>query len=622
MLPSELPDHVESAVCFDTETSGLHQDDGARVATVAVAWIDQGRTVAHAFPFDQGPLDKQPQGALELYGNPNLGEAEWVALLDWLGRQDLTAHNAKFDIAMMETGTRHWPGRNLQDSVSWCSMVVQRELDPIRPTGLKPSYERLFPDRDGSRRAEEVLKVYMKKQKVPKGRYDLVPWDVMEPYAATDAYMGIELWALQHERIEGGEAKMSHVRESLAVMHMLTNIERRGVPFDAAGCLHAAHDLRKARDRVEQELPFPPSINSAKRWFFEDRDGARLVPYDVTTTGKPKMDAEILRKMERDQVPRAAEYSLWRKLDYALSMWYESYPAMIGPDGRLRTSFRQTKEEDARTGGKGGGTVSDRFSSTRMNLQAIPHRHRLGWLPDGVPTIRELIRPEPGTVLYELDLAQAELRVAAKLARSARMLELIESEADLHGETAKDLFRTTEDSDDWFRYRQIAKRSNFSLIFGVGPDTFRATVAKETGIELSRSETEDIIARWRRIFPEFQRAIWAAQDHADRYRWVPVVNGRRRWFHDYEDTHKAFNQRVQMSLATFARRWALVTERYLTETGRGALVLLIHDSEVLELPDDSEAQETATEVARMGSEIGTRWFKIGMSVDVGKWGEH
>src|SRR6185295_9947224 len=99
----------------------------------------------------------------------------------------------------------------------------------------------------------------------------------------------------------------------------------------------------------------------------------------------------------------AETYAEYRRLSNAASMWYEGYANAIGQDGRLRTYFRQN------------GTRSSRFSVERVNLQAIPQDYRLSdhSALDGIITPRGIIGnavPE-GWRLFELDLAQAELRV-------------------------------------------------------------------------------------------------------------------------------------------------------------------------------------------------------------------
>lgn len=625
MKPSELPDIGNQACACDTETSGLFVDDGARVAVVSIAWLDdQDQVISYAFPFDQGPRDKLAQTSLDLFDmeNVNLPETEWYSLLGWLQQRRLVFHNAKFDCHMLKAGTRHWPGVSLIDNAVWDTSLGNREIWPTHPTALKTTAAQIGLIGDGSERDDEkalkdALKAQQKNRRVASGknRYDLLPWETIEPYAAKDAILTILLYMRHLDELEQGTVSRAHIDRELEVCKMLYRMEQRGIGFDSVRCLQAAAQLKEAKVEIARALPYPATVAGAKKYYFDpaNKEGMDLIPYETTDNGAPALNDTVIRKMLNDQVPFIDIYQKCRKIDVALSMWYEAYPAMIGNDGRLRTNYRQTKE----SGEGGGGAVSGRFSVERVNLQAIPHQSKLD-LPEGVATPREFFGPREGCDLYELDLRQAELRVAAKVAKCGPMLEMIEAEADLHAVTATELFDVTPESDDWFKYRQIAKRGNFSFIFGVGPETFRQTLFKEAGIVLSLSDADGIVQAWRSLYPQFGRAIHRYDRAADRDRYVKLVNGRKRWFYPYEYTHKAFNQVVQGSLAEFAKQWALATEHH----HPGWLLLLIHDSQVMEVPAGDEGLRIVEHVARIGTKLGTNWFKVPMGVDFGKWGEH
>src|SRR5690606_30183761 len=146
------------------------------------------------------------------------------------------------------------------------------------------------------------------------------------------------------------------------------------------------------------------------------------------------------------------------------------------------------------------GTVSSRFSVERVQLQAIPHDYRLSEFEalDGIPTPRDLIGSgiPTGTGLWELDLINAEARVAALMAKDAKMLELIRTGADLHGETARALFKVDPSSSQWNEFRQVGKRCNFGLVFGVGWQTLQTDIQVQTGILLTEAETRRIVRDW------------------------------------------------------------------------------------------------------------------------------
>lgn len=242
--------------------------------------------------------------------------------------------------------------------------------------------------------------------------------------------------------------------------------------------------------------------------------------------------------------------------------------------------------------------------------------------------------------MYELDLAQAELRVGAMLAGCNRMLEMIANGEDLHTYTTKALFPDVSENDPLFhaKWRQVGKRGNFSLQFGSKGATFKKMVSKETGIILEDHEADRIVRDWNALYPEYEAAIrkhmWRVEQRQSKhgYGWIDLVNGERRWFQEYEEAHKAFNQRVQGNLAQFGIDWLLRTEPHLAgnaelqkraardEIGEPGLVLTIHDSQVLLLPDDEFGASLAADCAQFGKDLWKEMFPgVPGDVDYHAW---
>lgn len=610
MLPSQLPATTGLFVAVDTETSGLHPDDGARVSVVSVAWTDEeGRVRSFAYPFDQGVRDKIEivQGELSFEVDPNLPESEWVALLDWLSRQRLVFHNAKFDLSMLAAGTREFAGRDLERWLYWDTSLVVKLLDPISSGGLKETADRWKLQGGGERDKQDVLKEYLAKQRKRLGpglggRYDLVPWEIMEPYARVDAVLTILLFEHQVERVAMGEARHFDLLHDLDVCRALYRMEQRGVNFDAAASLRAAAVIDRAANEIEKALPFRATTPAAKEYFFNTKG---IKPYKTTNTGQPQLDDEVVYRMQRDGVMWAEEWALYVKLQKASSMWYRGYPAACGPDGRLRASYKQTRVK------------SGRFSVERVQLHAIPKEDKSVHL-EGVPSVRALIRPDRGYQMWNLDLSQAELRVAAKYCGCQLMLDMLDGGADFHGITTTEVFHIEPDHPEWKVKRDVAKRLSFGSIFQIGPRTFQATLAKQARLEWPLAQCEKAVKAWRNLYPEFSRAYYASDRFATTNGWVWLMEGtpwqRRSYFGHLDYSNTAWSRRVQGSLALFNGIWLVETER----KAPGALVMNVHDSQVLHLPEE-DAEQVAYAVAQHGAELATKLFDVGMKVDVNRW---
>lgn len=672
LLPSDLIELHRSGiravgnVACDTETSGLYADDGARVSTASVAfevavedidtWHEAGARVQFeqiapglqpvpivslAWPFDQGtdgkPEAKQQQALWAEADNLDLDE--WVALLDWLSAQQITWHNAKFDLEKIRVGVRRWPGvgRELIEQTDWDTQNVCHLLWPLEKTSLKPTLARLF----GAEMADESKKVkaYLRKSKLPAGRWDLMPWEIIGDYADVDARgtKMLELrqkWEIDHN---GAGAwlpdPLAMVYRRLEVMKTLYRQERRGLPYDAIRSHDAADECMRRAKPLADALPFRPTDVAAKDYFFTEKTTAKgvkgcgLMPYAVTERGGVSMTADVLARMIEDQVPYASKWGEYRKVTNAASMWYQAYADGIGADGRLRTCFRQN------------GTVSSRFSVERVNLQAIPHDYRLGGEHGalaGIPTPRQLIASAvpAGWKIYELDLAQAELRVAAMFARCDPMLQMIANDEDLHGYTCQGLgLADGPDDPRWFEMRQVGKRANFSLGFRAQWKTFAAMVAKEAGIRLEQWQSEQIVRDWNMLYPQFERAnrhhesVVSRRQQRHGHGWIDLLNKERRWYGRYDDPSGAFNQRVQGNLAQFGIDWMLASDEYLTgqglddtEIGGAGLVLVIHDSQVLLLPDTDDGAALAESCAQFGRDLWKERFpEVPGGVDYHAW---
>jgi hypothetical protein len=650
-----LPDVDGLEVAVDTETSGKHPDDGARVAVVSVAFDrpDDDEPWCWAFPFDQGNREGKPewqgQDSLWVDDDPNLDVDAWVHLMRWLRRQRLTMHPILFDCPMLRAGTRladytgnrHWTGPDLIEQCVYDTQVGNKEIYPLFPQGLKETSVRLELLR-GTRYVDEVMggwepgieardqainRAHLEKIKVrggggsaySTGRWDLGDWSVIGPYAALDALETHLLRERQKADIEAGQdgslgPAAYHAGRWLPRENRKTKVlyqmMRRGLEFDTGRCLDAAGQVTKARDTVAKGLPFPPTIEKARDYWFSPAGPMKLIPYDMTTPPpgsrvkpKPKLDAEIVGKMVTAQVPHAVEFQTWQKLDTALSKWYLAYPSMTGSDGRLRTVFKQTQVRSGRT------------SVERVNSQAFPSDYQVKErLPAGTATPKECVTAKPGHKLWGLDLAQAELRVAARWAPCPSMLDLIRTGADTHGVTATELFGVHPGDPDWTMYRQVAKRSNFSLIFGVGPATFQKTLSKFLGLIWDIDRVTDVVSRWKRLYPEFEWAISRAARSAKHNQHVRLKNGRLSWFDTIDfrsdpDAHKAFNRFVQASLAEMGAEWMI----WIEDQHPGLLVNWVHDAAYLEVPVDEEWR--VEEISAHGAKLFEQMFDVPGGVD-------
>jgi DNA polymerase-1 len=128
-------------------------------------------------------------------------------------------------------------------------------------------------------------------------------------------------------------------------------------------------------------------------------------------------DTKVLRAI-RHEHPIVEVVEEWREYTKLLNTYLGPLPDMIGPDGRLHTTFNQAV---AATG---------RLSTSNPNLQAIPIRTELG------REIRSAFVAEPGMRLLSADYSQIELRILAHVSGEPKLREAFARGEDIHTATA------------------------------------------------------------------------------------------------------------------------------------------------------------------------------------------
>jgi len=600
----DLPKVKNLVVAVDTETSGLHPDDGARVSVVSLCWGGQSRVL----PFDQGMLPDKvlPRGYQKsLFDEDpgNLSESDWVELLAWLGDQWLVFHNAKFDLMMLKAGTRHFSGVDLDHRLLGCTAVGSALIYPSEKVGLKDTASRLWGIEE--RTSEKQVKGWFKGKKTK--RYDLVPWDLMSDYARVDAELCFRLWDHLVEIKNTGFVAPEIWAREMELIRVLYKMEQRGIGFDISGSLDAASLLHHEQMEVYKSIPFRPVTEAGARKYFFDQLGNE--PLKTTNSGLASVDKESVGYLVELDQPGAAEYDRYTKLGYAQSMWYGSWPTLVGDDGRLRPVFHQTKTEEGR------GAVTGRLSVQRIQLQAVPHDYRLGWLPDGVPAVRKLIRPADGRKLFELDMSQAEMRVAAGVSGCKSLIDAFARGEDAHDATCRLVFKVDVGDDDWEFLRSIAKRLNFGMLYGAGVATVQRQIKENTGIDVSNSQVKEWISDYKLAMPEVVRFSKKINYSAERNRFIVLANGRVRWFNQFEPTHKAFNALIQGGVAEVMKLAMLKIER----VWPGVLLLQIHDSVVIEVSKAQEKAGVVLSVRNICSDLFEETFGLGFVTDCKEW---
>jgi DNA polymerase-1 len=202
----------------------------------------------------------------------------------------------------------------------------------------------------------------------------------------------------------------------------------------------------------------------------------------------------------------------YREYTKLKSTYIDTLPVMVDDQSRLHTDFRLTI---AQTG---------RLSSADPNLQNIPVRTDIG------KKIRSAFVAGKGRMLVSADYSQFELRLAAALAGDKELMELFNQDADIHRETAAQVYGVSshEVTPD---QRRHAKVINFGILYGMS--THGLSVA--TGMNLI--EAKDFLETYKKLrIPIFEYTS-SLVDSARKDGYVETLFGRRRPMPDIQSSN-------------------------------------------------------------------------------------
>ena len=213
-------------------------------------------------------------------------------------------------------------------------------------------------------------------------------------------------------------------KSRLPLCATLYRMEREGVAVDRNTLVSFGQMLTERIAACEQAIfgyaggEF--NINSTKQLGEVLFERLNLPPVKKTKTGY-STNAEVLEKLA-DKHPMVRQVMEYRVLTKLKSTYADGLLKVIGPDGRIRTTFQNLV------------TATGRLSSTDPNLQNIPVRTELG------SEIRKMFVPRPGWVFVDADYSQIELRVLAHIAEDPLMQEAFRTGRDIHTATAAQVF--------------------------------------------------------------------------------------------------------------------------------------------------------------------------------------
>ena len=349
----------------------------------------------------------------------------------------------------------------------------------------------------------------------------------------------------------------------LPLCRVLAEMELVGFRVDAGALQAFGRELSGAIAALEEKIYTYAgkfNINSPKQLgeVLFDRLG---LPHGKRTKTGWSTNAEVLEKLEHPIVRDVLEYRQYTKLR---STYVDGLLKVIGPDGRVRTSFQMT------------------VTSTEPNLQNIPTRTELG------SELRRMFVPAPGCVLVDADYSQIELRLLAHISGDGAMQEAFRSGEDFHAVTASHVFGVPLDQVTG-AMRRAAKAVNFGIVYGISA----FSLSQDLGV--SAAEARAYMDAYFARFPGVKKYMEDVVARSRETGYVETLFHRRRALPEIKASKfatRSFGERVALNMpiqgtAADIIKLAMVKvfRRLRGEGLKARLIMQVHDELIVECPE-------------------------------------
>lgn len=418
----------------------------------------------------------------------------------------------------------------------------------------------------------------------PKDSYANLQKDVLLKYQAQDVDYGLQVYHLLYPQVQA-DPKLAWMYQNILIpaQNFLSSVERYGV-YTYLDRLQAMDvqlqdQILKARTEIAEltknlwnpeeyveatdakSMPdeFNPSSPKQVAWLIYTKLHCR--PTIVKTMNKLPDTGEATLQSIENKPPIVEKLLELRKLQKLHSTYVVSLLEKRDLRGRIHSTYSLY------------GTTTGRLASKHPNLQNIPRDK----------SIKTMLGAPEGRLLLECDYKSAELRALALYSNDEFLIKVFKENLDLHDETALAMFGPGFTKDQ----RVQAKMINFGIMYGRGAKTI------SEACHITINEAQDSINKWLARMPRAAAYLKSRRD-AIRSGCVLVTPfGRKRRFPlvSHVNLNMFQNEACNFAIQSIASDFTLMTGIRLQPVLAqydASIVNLVHDSLLIELPQDRE----------------------------------
>ena len=536
----------QTAVCFDTETTGLDAQN-AELVGISFSW-EKGKAFYIPFP-------------------ENLDESQLIAdkfkpffeneAIEKIGQ------NIKYDLKVLTKYGIQIKGKLFDTMIAHylINPDMRHNMDVLSETYLKYS-------------PKPIADLIGKKGKNQLSMKD-VSLEQIKEYAAEDADITLQLKEVFSPILDKAETKKLFNEIEIPLVPVLAAMELEGINLDEDFLKKMSVEMALESNALEQKIYETAgekfNLASPKQLGDVLFDKMKIggAKQKKTKTGQYATGEEVLSYLANDnEIVR--DILEWRQMVKLQSTYIDALPNQVDKKtGRVHTDYMQTV---AATG---------RLSSTNPNLQNIPIRTEKGRL------IRKaFIARDENYTLLSADYSQIELRIIAALSGEENMIKAFQNKEDIHKSTAAKVFNVPLE-EVTKEQRSNAKTVNFGIIYGV------SAFGLSNQTSLSRKESADLIDAYYATYPKLKSYMANQVDFARENGYVQTVLGRRRYLKDINSANmmvksgaerNAVNAPIQGSAADIIKIAMInIHKKLIEENWKSKMLLQVHDELVFDV---------------------------------------
>lgn len=361
----------------------------------------------------------------------------------------------------------------------------------------------------------------------------------------------------------------------IPLAQVLVKMEELGVGVDVKELTRLRDELTAQcgdlREEIHEIAGMEFNVNSTKQLREVLFENLGLTPGKKTKTGY-STDAATLERL-RGEHPIIEKILSYREVEKLRSTYGEGLLASVGPEDRIRATFKQTV---ARTG---------RLSSDAPNLHNIPVRTEAG------RAFRKAFIPAEGFSLLVADYNQIELRCIAHLAKDPGLIAAFEAGDDVHTAVAAQVWNLKPDQVD-SETRSRAKMVSYGLAYGM------EAYGLAQRLDIPRGEAEEILNSFFTAFPAVREYMDRSIEEARKKGYTETLFGRRRRIPELSSSNfnvrqagerQAMNSAIQGLAADIFKVALIRIDEHIEENSLlSRLILQVHDEVILEVPPEEK----------------------------------